>query len=146
MPDGKPNMVPQIAYTVAKSPKPNVQSSGKGLKKPIKQPAQPRKCNCCSANGHNNLMYCPKIKTLIPSVKNTNLSYIPKSVCKLCLSTVQGDGTNCSHKEPGCLTYYKKWMCNKTGMFSGFCTHCDHHDKGKEWIRKHFKVEDGYKN
>ena len=89
------------------------------------------------------------MQSLIPHPRMKDISYVPKSVCKVCLSTIQCDSSNCTHKGPGITNKewrYKCWTCKETGVFFGFCTRCDYHDKGKEWIRNNFKVEHEYWN
>merc|ERR1712240_532462 len=45
-----------------------------------------RYCNLCKVNGHDNLLFCPKLPEYVPELSSpTGTKSIPEEICKVCL-------------------------------------------------------------
>merc|ERR1711873_44776 len=108
-----------------------------------------RYCEICKVNGHNNLLFCPKLPEYVPGVSSlTGTKSIPKEICKYCLSTA-GHFSTCLHTFP---RNYNDWICKQSKISIVLCNCKDNdylewkHQGPQEWLRRNFNPNIGLSN
>merc|ERR1711873_215352 len=102
-----------------------------------------RYCEICKVNGHNNLLFCPKLPEYVPGVSSlTGTKSIPKEICKYCLSTA-GHFSTCLHTFP---RNYNDWICNQSKTNFVLCRECVKHQAPQDWLKENFNPNLGLGN
>merc|ERR1711873_183332 len=74
-----------------------------------------RYCKLCKANGHDNLLFCPRLPECVPGEFGAKI--IPKEVCKFCLSNASYSRA-CRHPF---LRNYNDWLCEQSKISIVLC-------------------------
>merc|ERR1712240_278981 len=111
-----------------------------------------RYCNLCKVNGHDNLLFCPKLPEYVPELSSlTGTKSIPEEICKVCLSTSGEFSWNFPwlHRFP---RNYNDWTCKRSNISIVLC-HCKDddymewkHQGPQEWLRQNFNPHIGLSN
>merc|ERR1712240_704409 len=118
----------------------------------ISQKQNIRYCNLCKVNGHDNLLFCPKLPEYVPELSSpTGTKSIPEEICKVCLST-SGEFSwdfPCFHPFP---RTYNDWTCKQSNISIVLCNCKDDdylewkHQEPQEWLRRNFNPNIGLSN
>merc|ERR1712240_263843 len=111
-----------------------------------------RYCNLCKVNGHDNLLFCPKLPEYVPELSSpTGTKSIPEEICKVCLST-SGEFSwdfPCFHPFP---RTYNDWTCKESNISIVLCNCKDDdylewkHQGPQEWLRRNLNPNIGLSN
>ena len=109
-------------------------------------PRHARYCRLCKANGHDNLLFCPRLPECVPGEFGAKIT--PKEVCRLCLSTAPYS-RYCRHPFP---KNHRDWLCEQSKISIVLCNCKDNdysewkHQGPQEWLKRNFNPNIGLSN